>query len=349
MYIRKRFRIEIGLEVLTSPKATVGNISSVAARVLCSGWTTAAERKHDLRDIFQTYREKAMEELQGYGAAPVNVFLTGATGFLGSRILRQLCRDTKVHRIVVHVRSQSGQNALQRIIQLATLAGRWTQDFARKIEAWAGELMKSRLGLITHHWNRLRVHGSLQTYVTAIMHNGATVNADFAALKATEVDATMDSLKAASESIAPSRSLFVPDGQQLGFEEDNDLEMAEEARKSNGYAQTKLLSELMVKEYARSVAPRQQQISIVKSGYIIGGTDDGICVMNDFVWRLTTACTDFRSYSTDDASSWLFVSDVDHVAVTFAECCGADAENSPRREAKIVKYFDGLPVAEYWN
>ncbi|KAL9002482.1 MAG: hypothetical protein Q9188_004583 [Gyalolechia gomerana] len=351
MYIRKRFGIKIGLEVLTNPKATIGNIGSAIANILRSDGTMTVERKINLMDVFQAYREKILEEVTRYGAAPVNVLLTGATGFLGSRILRELCRDTKVHRIIVHVRSQSGQKALQRIVQSASLAGWWTHDFTRKIEAWAGDLAKPRLGLSTDHWNRLRGHGSPQGCVTAIIHNGATVNwnANFSALKATNVDATIDLLKAASESTALSEFLFVSGGQQLRFEEDNDSVIAEEAGRSNGYAQTKLLSELMVKEYARSVAPRQQRISIIKPGYIIGGIDDGNCVTDDFIWRLTAVCADIRSHNAEDAGSWLFISDVDRVAATVADCCGADAENLPTRGAKVVKIFDGLAISEYWN
>ncbi|KAL9025892.1 MAG: hypothetical protein Q9196_005361 [Gyalolechia fulgens] len=351
MYARQRYGVKIGLDVLTNPKATIGSIGRAVANILRNGGTRTAERKIDVMDMFQAYRKKVLEGVPRSGAAPLNVMLTGATGFLGSRILRELCRDPNVHRIMAHVRSQSSQKALQRIVQSAVLAGWWSHDCTGKIEAWPGDLAKPRLGLSTDHWNRLCGHGSPQGRVTAIIHNGAKINwnANFSVLKTTNVDATIDLLEAASESTALSEFLFVSGGQQLRFEEDNDFDIAEAVGRSNGYAQTKLLSELMVKEYARSVAPRHQRISIIKPGYIIGGIDHGTSPTDDFIWRLTASCADTRSYNADDANSWLFISDVDRVAATITDCCGADAESLPRRRAQVVKIFDGLVVSEYWN
>lgn len=350
MFSRQRYGVKLDLDVLSSPKATISNIGSAVANMMQKGGTRTTRRKFDLRNILQTYRREVLEVTR-WEAKPLNVMLTGATGFLGSRILRDLCRDPNVHRIMVHVRSQSDQKALQRIVQSAILAGWWTPDYTRKIEAWVGDLAKPRLGLNTDHWNRLCGQGSPQERVTSIIHNGAKVNwnAPFSALRATNVDATIDLLKAASESTVLTGYLFVSGGQQLKFDEEEDSDIADEAGRSNGYAQTKVLSELMVKEYARSVTHRQQRISIIKPGYIIGGIENGISPTGDFIWRLTVGCAHIRSYNADDANSWLFISDVDHVAATVADCCSADTENLPQRGAKMVKIFDGLVVSEYWN
>ncbi|KAL8719821.1 MAG: hypothetical protein Q9225_003224 [Loekoesia sp. 1 TL-2023] len=351
MFIRQRFGARISLDILMDPQSSIVDVGRAIACILKSGRTTDADRKRDLMDMFQAYKKKALEDAIGYQREYMNVMLTGATGFLGSRILRELCRDSKVHRILVHVRSQNAQKALQRIVQSGVLAGWWSQSFACKLEVWPGDLAKPRLGLATEHWNRLLGHGSPQDRVTAIIHNGATVNwnANFSALKATNVDSTVDLLKVASESAALSEFLFVSGGQQLTVEADNDLDIAEEVGRSSGYAQTKFLSELLVKEYARSVAPRQQRISIVKPGYIIGGIDNGTCVVEDFIWRLIAGCADIKSYNAEDADSWLFISDVDLVAATITECCCAYKENLPTRGANTVKILDGLAVSDFWN
>ncbi|KAL8829965.1 MAG: hypothetical protein Q9170_005952 [Blastenia crenularia] len=351
MLIRQRFEVKISLEVLMNAKSSIGSISCIIADLSRDGKIMPVERKINLMDTFEAYKKKALGRVAGSGTALMNVMLTGATGFLGSRVLRDLCLNQKVYRIMVHVRSSSAQKALQRIIQSAILVGWWKNEYSQKIDAWAGDLAKPRLGLTPDQWNRLCGHGSRQDRVTAIIHNGATVNwnANFSALKATNVDSTVDLLKAASESAVLSDFVFISGGQQLRTEADNDLDIAEEVGWSNGYAQTKFLSELMVKEYARSVAPRQQRISIVKPGYIIGGVDDGICITDDFIWRLTASCADIGSYNAEDACSWLFVSDVNRVAATITHCCSAAEENLPYREARIVKIFDGLTVSDYWN
>lgn len=351
MFIRQRFGVKISLDILMDPESSIVDVGRAVACILKRGGTMDAERKRDLMDMFQTYKKKALEDAIGYQRESMNVMLTGATGFLGSRILRDLCQDSRVHRILVHVRSQNAQKALQRIVQSAVLAGWWTRNFSCKLEVWPGDLAKPRLGLATDHWNRLLGHGSPQDRVTAIIHNGAIVNwnANFSALKATNVDSTVDLLKVASESAALSEFLFVSGGQQLTVEADNDVDIAEEVGRSSGYAQTKFLSELLVKEYARSVAPRQQRVSIVKPGYIIGGIENGTCVVDDFIWRLTAGCADIRSYNAEDADSWLFISDVDRVAATIAECCCAYKEKLPTRGANMVKILDGIAVSDFWN
>ncbi|KAL9601435.1 MAG: hypothetical protein Q9219_002501 [cf. Caloplaca sp. 3 TL-2023] len=350
MFIRRRFGVKIGLDILMNPNSHVEDISRAVTTLLRNDGITTIKHTVDLMDTFQTYKKKALESVGKRRTPIINVLLTGATGFLGSRILRELCRQQRVHRIIVLVRSQNAQKAMQRIIQSAMLAGWRIDDFANKIEAWPGDLAKPRLGLVTERWSRLCGHGSPQDRVTAIIHNGAIVNwnANFAALKATNVDSTVDLLSAASESAVLSHVVFVSGGQQLKIEADNDLEIAEEVGRSNGYAQTKFLSELMVKEYGRSVAPWQQRVSIIKPGYIIGGIEDGICATDDFIWRLAAGCADIESYNAEDADSWLFVSDVDHVATTIAECC-ENGQVLPTGGVDVVKILDGLYVSEFWN
>lgn len=135
----------------------------------------------------------------------------------------------------------------------------------------------------------------------------------------------------------------------MRVEEDNDVNIAEEVARSNGYAQTKFLSESMVKEYARSIAPNQQRVSIVKPGYIIGTVGEGIAIADDFIWRLTASCIDVKAYNASDASSWLFVSDVDRVATAVSNCCSSHPKIGQRRTANVVKILDGVPVSDFWG
>ena len=351
MFVRRRFGVKISLDILMNSKSSVSDIGHEIANTQESGGLTAVKRNIDLMDTLQAYQKKALEDVVGNGTGFLNVMLTGATGFLGSRILRELCRNKKVHRIMVIVRSQNTQEALQRVMQSATQAGWWSKDHTWKLEAWTGDLAKPNLGLNTEHWNRLCGHGSPRDRVNFIIHNGATVNwnASFSALSAINVNSTVDLLKAASESASLCDFVYVSGGQQLRVEADNDLDIAKEVERSNGYAQTKFLSELMVKEYARSIAPCQQRISIIKPGYIIGGQEDGICVEDDFIWRLTSSCVDIESYNAEDADSWLFISDVDHVATVIAGCCSVQNGKLRDRGVNVLKILNGLAVSDFWN
>lgn len=351
MFIRQRFGVKVHLDVLMNPKSSIQTVCDAIAGLQTHGRTTIAEPHVDFMETFQAYKHKALEDANGKGAALGNVFLTGSTGFLGSRILCQLCRDPNVQRVLVHVRSPNTQKALQRITDSAKRAGWWTDGYISKLEAWTGDLSKPKLGLSNGQWKRLCGHGSPQEQVTAIIHNGAIVNwnATFSTLKAANVDSTIDLLKAASESKSLSNFVYVSGGQLPRVGEEDDASIAKEIGQSNGYAQTKFLSKLMVKEYACLLASSRQRISIVEPGYIVGNKDDGIAVTDDFIWRLAASCAGIQTYPAEEPDSWLFISDVDRVATAVSDCCCAPKGVQSSQRFEVVKILDGLPVAEFWS
>lgn len=352
MFIRQRFSVKVQLDTLVNPRSTVRSVAASIKKLLGGGQDTTAEPRINIMETFRAYRQDTLKGFSRTEAGLQNVFVTGATGFLGSRILYQLCSRTNVRKIVVLVRSQNAEHALRRIVKSTKLAGWWTDKCFGKLEAWAGDLAKPKLGLNTDQWCRLCGYGSPTERITAVIHNGAAVNwnASFPSLKATNVDSTVDLLKAASQSAALSDFVFVSGGQQLKVGEDDDTEIAEEVARSNGYAQTKFLSELMVKAYAGEFAPSQQRMSIVKPGYIIGTVGEGISVTDDFIWRLTASCIDVKGYNVNDANSWLFVSDVDNFAATVLGCCRcSNADAAPSRSANVVKILEGIPLSDFWS
>ncbi|KAI4201641.1 MAG: hypothetical protein LQ350_003120 [Teloschistes chrysophthalmus] len=351
MFIRQRFGVKIHLDVLMDPMASIRTIAGAVAEVVKTSLTTKVESQMPFMKIIQEYKQQIFKWAAEGGMMPTNVFLTGGTGFLGSRILHQLCQNPNVQRVLVHVRSQNNRKALQRIVLSATLAGWWKEEFLRKVEAWAGDLAKPKLGISPEQWDRLCGYGPPQDSVTAIIHNGAKVNwnASLSALKRTNVESTGDLLNAASASTALTNFVFVSGGQQLRVEADQDCDLAQEVSQSNGYAQSKFLSELMVQDYAHTVARRHQQVSIVKPGYIIGGVDDGICVAHDYIWRLAVSCAATGVYNTDDTDAFLFVADVDRVATAVADCCDSHKQDTLGHGSEIVKILEGLPVRRFWS
>ncbi|KAL8797646.1 MAG: hypothetical protein Q9182_007149 [Xanthomendoza sp. 2 TL-2023] len=353
MFIRQRFGVKIHLDVLMNPKSSIRTVADTIVLQTRSR-KIAVKPEVDIMETFQAYKHTALKGVKGQRTMFMNVFLTGSTGFLGSRILRQLCRDPMVHRVLAHVRSQNSQKGLQRIVESAKRAGWWTDDCVHKLEAWTGDLAKPKLGLSTEQWKRVCGQGSPQEQVTAIIHNGATVNwnSPLVALKGANVDSTTDLLRAASESSSLTQFVFVSGG-QLPQVEDNedDAIIAKEIGRSSGYAQSKFLSELMIKEYARVLASGRQRISIVKPGYIIGSKEDGMAPVDDFIWRLTASCAALQTYSGEENGSWLFISDVNRVASTVLDCCCQPEQvQVPSSQGfETVKVLDGLPVSEFWN
>lgn len=352
MFIRKRFGVKVHLDTLVNPKSTIRSVANSIETLVAGGHDAMTGLTVNMMESFQNYREEALKSLLKSESELRNVFVTGATGFLGSRILYQLCSRTDVRKIVVHVRSQDPSQALERIVQSAKRSGWWIDKYVTKVEAWTGDLAKPKLGLNEDQWHRLCGYGIPTERITTVIHNGATVNwnANFLALKAANVNSTIDLLNVASQSTALTDFVFVSGGQQLRIgEADDDMDITEEVARSNGYSQTKFLSELMVKEYARTVAPSQQRVSIVKPGYIIGSAGDGIAIADDFIWRLAASCLDIEAYNAADANSWLFVSDVDRVATAVSDCCCSTTGPVQSRSAKVVKILDGIIVSDFWG
>ena len=345
MFVRRQYSIRIHLDSLVNPAATVRSVANCIERLRATGYEQVAEPKLDIWKEFQNYQQETLNNYSSKGVVPRNVFVTGATGFVGTQIVSKLCVQNDVRKIIVHVRAGSVEHGLQRVIKSAALAGWWSDFYLQKLEIWIGDLARPRLGLTTDQWDRLSGKGPLVDRVTAIIHNGAAVrwNADFSTLKAANVDSTVELLKATSESSSISKLVYVSGGQQLSVDEDNDQKIAEEVVQSNGYAQTKFLSEMLVKDFSRCSSRNSQRVSIVKPGYIIGSVQEGIASVDDFIWRLTASSIDIKGYNAADADSWLFISDVGRVATTIVGCCDVKP-NSP-----IVKILDGVTVAEFWD
>lgn len=329
MFVRRHYGTKIHLDTFIHPTATVRSVVS------CIEGQASSGPKFDFWKEFRGYQEG----IKSYSPVLRTLFVTGATGFLGSQIVSKLCIQNDIRKIILHVRAESVKHGVQHFIKSATLAGWWLDFYLEKLEIWLGDLSKPRLGITTDQWDRLCGRGPVVDRVTTIIHNGAVVhwNANFSTLKPVNVNSTMELLKAISESSSISKFVYVSGGQQLS-EDDNDQKIVEEVIRSNGYAQTKFLSEMLVKEFSRS-NQNANRVSIVKPGYIIGTVQEGIANVDDFIWRLTASSVDIKGYNDED--SWLFIADVDRVASAIVTCCDNDA--------LVIKILDGVTVSDFWN
>lgn len=109
----------------------------------------------------------------GYGSRPLTVFLTGATGFLGAFILRDLlARHETVKKVVCLVRAADDAKAVERLREAAVGRGVWDEEWVKsgRLEVVRGDLDRPRFGLDGSTW--MRVAGEADT----IIHNGALVS-----------------------------------------------------------------------------------------------------------------------------------------------------------------------------
>lgn len=276
-----------------------------------------------------------------------NVFLTGVTGFLGMHILKQLLRSADIKKIILHVRACSVNHGLQRVVGAARAANWWSEDFAPRLEIWTGDLAKPRIGLSDQQWKLLMGDAAAQDRVHAFIHNGSAVrwNADYNSLKRANVQSTLELLRALLGNAAGTRFVYISGGQRLSVGEEDDRASIDQITSSTGYAQTKLVSELLVKKVASGDGHIGCWMTVVKPSYIIGTTDEGIANVGDYIWRFVAGAIEIKAYNGDEANKWLFIADVDRVASAVLQSLFGDGNQQPN----VVKILDRILVPDFWN
>jgi thioester reductase-like protein len=179
--------------------------------------------------------------------------------------------------------------------------------------------------------------------VHAIIHAGAAVNwnAGTDVLRAANVGSTAELIKAAISSPARPRMSYVSGGSRWHVNE-TDQEIADEIAHANGYAQTKYLSELLVKQFAKS---HPKQFGIVKPGLILGTPEEGVANTDDFVWRLASGVVDAAAFSDDYGNGWMYVTSSTRVAEESIKqvFCPADSMDT------VTFMTEGITEREFWE
>lgn len=108
-------------------------------------------------DDYKILSRRLPKRFLSYGSTTIgglkNVFLTGATGFLGAHILDLLVKDKgRVGKIFVHVRAKEQQAGLQRIRNTCVAYGLQIDD---RVVAVVGDLGASKLGVDANIWEQL--------------------------------------------------------------------------------------------------------------------------------------------------------------------------------------------------
>ncbi|MBM7086592.1 type I polyketide synthase [Micromonospora humidisoli] len=211
---------------------------------------------------------------------PRAVLLTGATGFLGAFLLRDLLRDTDA-RVHCLVRAADGEAAWQRLRANLEWYGIGNEIDAERVVVEVGDLAAPGLGLDGDRYD------VLARTVDAVYHAGAAVNwvQPYATVKGANVLGTEEILRLA----ARYRTVPVHHVSTLGVFVGRDT-AGVPIRASDptgpgstlptGYTQSKWVAEQMI-EIGRS---RGLPISVYRIDLIAGDDRTGACQSRDFVW-----------------------------------------------------------------
>ena len=342
-FVKRQFAVSIPMQTLIGSQINIRDISRLISEAKAGAEPGLLNQLDLMEEV--SLLESQLICFQRPQHHLDNVFLTGANGFLGTQILRQLLHRPDVGKVTVLIRAESLELAKRRLIDSAQAAG-WPLDaFSSKLDVWIGDLADPRLGLTFQQW------GSLASF-DAIIHNGAAMqwNADYHALKPSNVMSTMELLSVLSISRYSHRSprfLYVSGGRDFGDEVSDD-QAAKMLASVEGYSQTKFVSELLVKSFKKKSQARGLDISIVKPALIIGTAEEGVANENDFLWRIVAGSSSVGGFPTpQDGDDWLMVSSADRVAAAVIQCLVEG--DGDERGARIINLTDGVAWPEFWT
>jgi thioester reductase-like protein len=212
-----------------------------------------------------------------------HVLLTGATGFVGAFLLRELLRQTDA-RIHCLVRADSPQQGLARLRDALAGYGLWQDGFAARLSIVTGDLAAPGLGLDATARDRL------ETTIDVILHNGAQVHhlMPYEQLRAANVGGTVEVLRLACQGRPKAvhfvSSLSVLPPLELAGENRfmEDAPLPPDGVPAGGYNRSKWMAEQCVHEAGRRGLP----VTVYRPGPVSGDSVSGAFNRNDFLYRL---------------------------------------------------------------
>ena len=279
-----------------------------------------------------------------------NVFLTGATGYLGRQIFRQLLAKGGLH-VYVHLREHGERYGDEVLKNIAEREGWWDESFTSRYTVWPGDLSKLVIGLDQQHLDLLHGRGPASKVVNAVIHCGAVVHYSlgYSTLRQANVISTTTLLEAAAISPFLQSLVFISGGRKPSPTKD-----AQEKERAlwNGYSQSKYVCEQIIQVANGAPAFEGKHIGIVHPGYIIGSLEDGHANENDFFWRMIAGCIEIGAYNQDESDRWVLASDVatvSQIAVDVLLWAPDEARRALADEPERQIPTEGIRFQDLWD
>ncbi|ODA78900.1 hypothetical protein RJ55_04490 [Drechmeria coniospora] len=225
-------------------------------------------------------------------------FLTGATGFLGAYLVKDIL-DRDNTKLIAHIRGAKDLAfAKERLARSLKGYGLWRDAWADRIACVLGDLSKPRLGLDDASWKRVADTADV------VVHNAAHVHwiARYEQMMRSNVLSTIDAMKLCNEGRA---KLFAFVSSTSTLDTDHYVQLSQEQTATGrgavleaddmqgsrvglatGYGQTKWVSEQLIREAGR----RGLRGAVVRPGYILGSRHSGVSNTDDFLVRFWKGC-----------------------------------------------------------
>ncbi|RGP69730.1 nonribosomal peptide synthase [Fusarium sporotrichioides] len=299
-----------------------------------------------LSNSLQLYTPDTFEDTD---EMPSRVFLTGATGYLGTAILYCLLQCPEIGQIFVLVPASSTEHAINRIIKSATISGWWHESYLSRIQPWLGDLEKSQFGLSDFRWNQLSGHYDSTKSIDGIVHNGAAVSwySSYDDVRAANVISSQQLLQITATSPHLKRYVLISTAPQreVGCDAYSENSLRKFLADADGYGKSKLVAEqVMLWASSKQGFPRQR-LAVVKPGFIIGNANSGVANVDDFLWRVVAGCVAIGSFPKASSEIFIHIATSDYVAMAATTCLHAKSDQKPIKR----KVDDGLPVRDFWN
>jgi L-aminoadipate-semialdehyde dehydrogenase len=353
--IRKTFVVNAPLGLvfekptIQAQASAIDELNTAGVIAADSSKDAAAEEVHyaaDVAPLCAQLPEKFAPLAADFATKKLTVFLTGATGFLGAFILRDLLAR-RVAKVICLVRAKTPEEGLARLRDGGVGRGVWDEAWVTegRLEAVVGDLADEHFGLAQADWDRVAAEAD------AVLHNGAVVHwvYPYAKMRAANVLSTMTCLQLCAQT-KPKLFSFISSTAVLdneafvnksdaalqagkaGLPETDDLEDAATGL-DTGYGQSKWVAEKIIMEAGR----RGLSGHILRPGYVLGDTVSAVTNTDDFLWRMVKGCLQLGLVP--DINNTINMCPVDHVAML----ASISAQNTSANADFDVLHITGHP------